>query len=288
MNSSEELDLGELVLRLWARRWLLLVFVVVFAAGSIAVAFLLTPMYRSTVVMVPAGAGKEGMSGLGSALGQLGGLASLAGVRVGANDTQTQEAIAVLESREFTEAFINDRALLPELFYSDWDKANKRWIHEHTLVQGFKRFDAIRTVTKDKETGLVRLEILWRDPMRAAAWANALVERLNAEMRARAITRSRDSLGFFEAELARTATIETRQAISRLMESQINERMLANTTQEYAFRVVDRALPADRRDVARPNKPLLVILGSLAGLVLGASYVFASAALRGSRSRSPS
>ncbi len=285
-NSSAEIDLGEILLRLWARRWLLLVFVVVFTSLGIAAAFLITPKYSATAVMVPAGADKDGMSSLGSALGQLGGLASLAGVRVDGGDTQTQEALAVLQSREFTEAYIRDNALLPELFASEWDAAGKRWRKAPpTLARAYKYFNAVRSIEREKDSGLVKLAIVWRDRERGAQWANGLIDRLNAEMRSRAIARSESSLSYLEKELAGTATLETRQAISRLIESQINHRMFANTSHEYSFRVVDRALPADAQDPASPNKPLLVIGGFLVGLLLGTCYVLAAAALRGIRGR---
>jgi LPS O-antigen subunit length determinant protein (WzzB/FepE family) len=53
------------------------------------------------------------------------------------------------------------------------------------------------------------------------------------------------------------------------MEAQINQRMLANVTQEYAFRTVDRAMPPDPDDVVRPNKVVLAALGPTAGFIFG-------------------
>jgi uncharacterized protein involved in exopolysaccharide biosynthesis len=113
------------------------------------------------------------------------------------------------------------------------------------------------------------VSVEWRDPVLAADWVNDLVGRLNAEMRSRAIAATEASVGYLEKELATTSTIETKQAIARLMEAQINQKMLANVTQEYAFRIVDRALPPDPKDVVWPNKLLLVALGPIVGLIVG-------------------
>jgi hypothetical protein len=172
------------------------------------------------------------------------------------------------------------------LFPDRWDKAVGKWKvapdKRPTLAQAFKRFhEGIRFVSRDKLTGLVTLDIEWEEPLRAAEWANELTSRLNSEMRARAIARTSASLGFLEKELSTTAAVETRQAISRLVEVQINQRMLANVTHEYAFRVVDRALPPDLGDPVRPRKALLLILGPVVGFVLGVVAVVTSAALRG-------
>ncbi len=101
----------------------------------------------------------------------------------------------------------------------------------------------MRSVSKDKQTGLITLAIEWRDPVQAASWANELVARLNAEMRARAIARTSASIDYLQKELANTSEVETKRAMDRVMEAQINKRMLATVTEEYALRVVDRALP---------------------------------------------
>jgi uncharacterized protein involved in exopolysaccharide biosynthesis len=290
VTRDSEIDLRRAASVLWSRRWWLVISVAVFTAGCIAAAFLLTPKYRATAVMVAASIDRNGLGSLGSALGQLGGLATLAGVNIGSGDTQTQEALAVLESREFTEAFIRDEQLMPQFYPDRWDSKARRWKGPQeewpTLPQGFRYFDTrVREVTRDKTTGLITLEIEWHDPVKAAEWANELVTRVNAEMRTRALESAAASVAYLEKELTSTAVVETRRAVSRLLETQINQRMLANVTQEYAFRVVDRALPPDPKDVASPNRLLLFLLGPLLGLIFGALAALTVDALTVPRNR---
>ena len=193
--------------------------------------------------------------------------------------------MAVLQSRQFTEQFLADRNLLPVLFARKWDAAAKTWRGDKqswpTLADGYRYFhNEIRSVSRNKETTLVSLTVEWKDPRSAADWANDLVDRLNAEMRRRAIARTSSSLSYLESELTGTQTIETRQAISRLVEAQINQRMLANVTRDYAFRFVDRALPADLDDEVWPPKVLFVVLGALGGLAISVGWLLLSRALR--------
>ena len=269
-------DLRAVLAKLWSRRLWIVAGAVVFAVFFGVLAFTMTPIYSSSTILVPANNDRSGLqSALGSTLGQLSGLAALVGVGVNTGNAQTQEALAILRSREFTEAFIRDENLMPELFSTQWDAAENRWIGEEegwpTLAQAYQYFnDSIRTVTLTPQTGLVTLTIEWTDPEKCAQWANKLVERLNAEVRARAIANSNASIGFLERELETTGAVETRQAINRLMEVQINQRMLANVTREYAFRVADRAMPSDPNDEIRPNKPVLLLLGWLFGAMVGA------------------
>jgi uncharacterized protein involved in exopolysaccharide biosynthesis len=178
--------------------------------------------------------------------------------------------------------------LMPELFPKRWDAQAKRWKGPQqqwpSMARGFKYFDKkVRTVTRDKITSLIKVEIEWKDPAEAALWANTLVGRLNAEMRSRAIASTTASLGYLEKEVATTSTVETRMAISHLMEAQINQRMLANVTEEYAVRVVDRALPPDPRDMVWPQKVLLLAMGPAFGLLCGIFVTLVSGAFSGSK-----
>jgi uncharacterized protein involved in exopolysaccharide biosynthesis len=263
------------LVKLWGRRLWILASALLFTVLFGILAFNMTPVYSSATVLVPANNDRSGLqSALGSTLGQLSGLAALVGVGVSTSSAQTQEALAVLRSREFTEGFIRDENLMPELFSAQWDAAAGRWLGEEedwpTLAQAYQYFhNNLRTVTL-ANTGLVTLAIEWTDPEKSALWANRLVERLNEEVRSRAIANTNASIGFLERELEATSAVETRQAINRLMEVQINQRMLANVTREYAFRVADRALPPDPDDEIRPNKPVLLLLGWLFGMMVGA------------------
>lgn len=68
-------------------------------------------------------------------------------------------------------------------------------------------------------------------------------------------------------------TVEARAAVGRLMEAQINQRMISNVTEEFAFRVIDPAYAPDRGDRARPKRMLMILFGILVGGVLGSAVV---------------
>lgn len=267
-------DLRLLFDKLVAKRWWVVASIFLSTAIFITAAFVITPVYRASTVLISASAERDSLSGsLNSALGQLGGLASLAGVGLGSSDAATEEALAVLRSRQFTERFISDANLMPELFSDQWDVVAGNWKEGGrdipTPAKAFKRFRDIRTVTQDKKTGLVILQVDWTDRNKAAAWANELAQRLNSEMRNRAIEKAEASVSFLEKELASTSVVETRQAINRLIEAQIKQRMLANVTKEYAFRVVDKAMAPDSDDPFKPQKLVLIVMGPLVGIVVG-------------------
>jgi uncharacterized protein involved in exopolysaccharide biosynthesis len=277
LRTTGEVDLRELAARLWAGRWWIALSAFIVTAVFAAVAFFSTPIYRATVVAVPASSDRGAMGGLGAALGQLGGLAALAGIELG-SDTKVEEALAVLRSRELTERFIRENDLLPELFYKKWDAQTGQWKVEGrkqpTLAKGAKFFDSkVRKIDHNTKSGLITIDIEWRDPEKAAAWANAIVAKMNEEMRARAIARTNASVGYLQKELAQTEAVDTRAVINRLMEAQLNERMYANVTQEYALRIVDSAMVPEADEPVRPKKAILLALGLGFGALLGAFAV---------------
>jgi uncharacterized protein involved in exopolysaccharide biosynthesis len=264
---------GEILSALWADRTRLALVTLSCVAASGLYAFTATPVYRASVVMSPAASSRAPMPG-SNILGQLGGLASLAGVSLEARDSTTEEALAVLRSREFIEHFISDHDLLPQLFPRHWYSIVGKSLvpsgRRPTLGKGFKYFNnEVLSVSRDKRTGLVVLAIDWREPNEAARWANELVGRLNSEMRLRAESNATAYTEYLEKELSTTQLVETRQAISRLMEVQINQKMVASVTPEYAFRTVDRALPPDVDDRVSPKRLLIVAVGAVLGLLLG-------------------
>lgn len=260
---------------LWRRRALIGICSLVCAGLLLGLAFRLTPIYRSTAILIPATPDKSVMGGgLSSALGSVGDLASLAGLNLN-SDQAAEEALAVLESEQLSRKFIADNNLMPVLFAKLWDPATGSWKvpppKQPTPGKAFKAFERIRYISKSTKTGLITLQIDWRDRNLAATWCNGLVNALNAEMRQRAISSADASLKFLEREASQTTDIGTRDAVNHLIENQIKQRMLANVTEDYALRFVDHGLVADVDDPIRPKKVLMTAAGLILGMLIGVS-----------------
>lgn len=76
---DDEIDLRELFATLWSGKWLIMLVTLMFALGGVAYALYKPNIYQASVLLAPAN--DEGnVGGIG---GQLGGLASLAGINLG-------------------------------------------------------------------------------------------------------------------------------------------------------------------------------------------------------------
>src|ERR1700693_1799588 len=100
-DQSSQADLAEVVTirtlgaQIAANAWWVIAFTVAGAALMLAAGFLVTPVYRATAVLLPAGGERSGLSSmLGSALGQFGGLAALVGINTNREDVSSEETLA--------------------------------------------------------------------------------------------------------------------------------------------------------------------------------------------------
>jgi len=272
-NQADEISLKDIADALLARRWLIVLMTIGFAIGGAAVAFLLPEKYEASIVLSPVDDSAGGkLGGAGSLLSQFGGLAALGGINVGGSGKKA-EAIATLQSHGLTENFIRDNNLLPILYADQWDAERKAWKTQDpdkvpTVWKAEKKFaKKIRSIGEDKKTGLVTLTIESTDAELAAQWAKDLVDRANRDLRAREIKQSQTNLAYLNDQLTKTSVVELQKAIYSLIEAEIKKVMIANGSDEFAFRVVDPPRIAEER--SSPKRGLIVAVGLFLGFMLG-------------------
>jgi len=275
MQEEDEIDLLEYWRVIWGKRVLILAVVFVTSLVAAGISLTMPNIYRAEVVLAPVSDGAKS-GGLSSALGSLGGLASMAGVSLGGGGSVEQN-LAVLKSRKFLWQFIKDEKLMPILFEDAWDAGKKTWKQDDpekqpSLWDAYRIFTGILSVTQDKKTGLVTIAIEWRDAALAAEWSNMLVHRLNEFLRQQAIHRSNGNLDYLNKELSRTHVADMRTALFELISQQQKKAMLANTQKEFAFQVIDEAVAPDKK--SKPKRALIVILSAFVAGFLSVIFVF--------------
>ena len=243
---------------------------------AIVAALLMTEIYRAEATLAPVTEDPAGA--MGGLMNQFGGLASLAGINLGASSGgKMEEALAVLQSRQFLGQFIKDNQILPVLFAEQWDSQNKKWLVENeadipTDWDAFKAYITMLEVESDVKTGMIKLAIEWEDPVLASIWVNQLVQRLNQHQKRLAIEEAQKSIKYLEEQLGKTGVVEMRQAMFNLIEAQTKNIMLANVRDEYVFKVIDPAVVPEER--IKPKRKLMVVLGFMVGLMLAVFLAF--------------
>ncbi|MEP7242278.1 MAG: Wzz/FepE/Etk N-terminal domain-containing protein [Gammaproteobacteria bacterium] len=261
-----------------AWRYKLLIGGVTLAAIAIAIYLAMTAplIYRAEVVVTPVREGGPG-STASSLLGQFGGLASLAGINLGANTGVGPEAQALLESRRLIEEFVRRNKLVPVLFPHS-SPPPSLWL----AVRDFRK-DVV-TVQLDKRTGITTVSVEWTDPRTAATWANGLVALANELLRARALESASRNIEFLHKQIAQTNVLELQHVMYNIIETETKTLMLANARAEYAFMVVDPAVAPEER--SSPRRAVMVVTGAALGFIGGSLLAFLHNALSRRRRQS--
>lgn len=250
----------------WKEKLLIAVTVLFGTVLSLAYVLLADEWFESEILLAPVveQSGPQLPSDLGS-------IASLVGMDLGGSNVQ--ESRAVLQSRDLAREFIQDNQLLP-IFYSDvWSEEDHQWLVSDEdeipdIRDGIKYFaENVLSIRDAGGSDLLSLVIRWKDPELAALWATELVDRVNFEMRTRALEEAETSVKYLTKKLLDTSHVATQQAISNVLERELQRYVLAEGNTQFAFRIVDSAqVPKYPK---YPQKALIVATTILFSAVIG-------------------
>ena len=290
---DDEIDLRELFGIIWQGKWWIIAITFVFAVGSVIYSLSLPNIYKSEATLAPTEEASGG--GLSQMAGQLGGLASLAGVNLGGGNTdKTTIALEILKSRAFIKGFVEKSDILPELMaVEEWNRGSgvvfnnelynpdtKEWVREveppkqpepssWEYVKVFR--ESVLEVSKDDTTGLVTIAVNHQSPEVAEQWVVWLIEEINNHMRERDIQEAQRSLEYLDKELQSTSLSDMQQVFYQLIEKQTQTIMLANVRPEYIFQTLDPAVVPEQK--AKPSRALICIIGTFLGGFLSVGFV---------------
>ncbi len=231
---------------------------VVGAVAATIFTIVATPMYRAETTITEVH--DANMGGGGGISGQLGGLASLAGVTLGAGSSQNRDAEAILKSRRLAQQFIER--------YDLTGKIMAKSTAPPTLWRAVARFRKnVLNVDEDRRNGVTTISMYWRDPKEAALWANNFVALANELIRNRAAADAQRNIGYLNEQLKQTSSVEVQHAMYNLIESETKTLMLAAGRAEYAFSTIDPAVPPELS--ASPKVAVIILIGIVVGIFAG-------------------
>ena len=289
---DDEIDLRELFSVLWAGKKLIVGITAIFALVAVFYALSIPNQYRATAIVSPA---QDSGGGLSGALGQLGGLASLAGVSIGGGESsEAQVAQEIMRSRGFIEEFISENNLAVEVFAAEgWDMGSNQleinadiydvdsslWLRDASAGKTadpsgwelFKKFSGMFSVSEDKKTGMVSISVEYFSPQLAKEWVDRLVIGINQHMQSRKLEKVNINIQYLEAQIQKTSIAEMREVFYTIIEEQIKSKMLAEASPEYAFVTVSPAMVPEEK--SQPKRALICILGTLLGGMLSVLWV---------------
>jgi LPS O-antigen subunit length determinant protein (WzzB/FepE family) len=293
-NQDDEIDLAELWRAIWAGKFTIIIISMIFAVGSVYFALSKPNIYKASTILAPVSS-EGGAGGLGALAGQLGGLASMAGISLGGGGgDKTALALEILKSRSFIENFINKHDLLVPLMASKswdmatdtlildielYDAASQKWIREVKTPKKqepspwevYKEFSSLISISQDKTSSMVSIAVEFYSPEIARQWLTWLIQDINEYMREQDQIEANASIEYLTKQLAniKVSTMET--VFYQLIEEQTKNMMLIMVKEEYVLKTVDPAQVPDTKD--KPKRALIVVLGTMIGGIISVLIV---------------
>lgn len=290
---DDEIDLGELWRAIWAGKFTIIAISFIFAAASIFFALSKPNVYKASAILAPASS--EGSGGLAGLAGQFGGLASMAGINLGGSGgDKTALSLEILKSRSFIENYIAKHELLvPIMAGENWDMAtdtlilddelydqvNSKWLREAkppkksepSSWEAYKQFSGLLSVSQDKTTSMVSIEIEYFSPTMAKQWLTWLISDVNDFMRDQDQKEAQDSIDYLTNQLENIQVTTMETVFYQLIEEQTKSMMLTKVKAEYVLKTIDPSQVPDEK--AGPKRALIVVLGTMLGGMLSVLIV---------------
>ena len=282
---DHEIDLKELFDVLLAGSRKIIAITAVFAIASVIYALSIPNQYKATVLLAPAQTDNSSLSGT---MGQLGGLASFAGISIGGGEaSEFKIAQEIMKSWSFIESFIEENDLAVQLSAiegwdieanelkindSVYDIDNKRWLVEKpSSWKLFTSFSEIVSIGEPGISGLLPISIEHYSPHVAKQWLDLYISAINKHMQERQMVKISNNIEYIETQIEKTSITEMQKVFYTIIEEQIKNKMLAEASPDYVFVAVSPSMVPEER--SHPKRTVIVIIGTLFGGILSVLLV---------------
>lgn len=266
MDTRTEVDIIRLIWR--GRKILIGVWLGVVALVGLYLCFA-ERYYDEEVLVIPnqaaidlIGRGKKDILSLNPLSGVLG-KGQLTGVHA--------EAATILQSIHFLASFVKKENILPVLFADKWDESRHAWDLDADEVPptpeaGARYFKKhLLDVQISANADEIRIIVTWNNAEQGAKLANALVTAVNDDVRHRYATEARAHYQAILALMQKPGLpLDVQAMLASTAVDKLDVLTMANVEPDFAFKVIDPALP-----ITQPSFPKVFITLAVA-IVLGA------------------
>lgn len=285
---DDEIDLSELFHVLWDKKFYIGAISSIFSLISIIYALMLPNIYQSKATLMAV----EQSSGMSGMVGRYSGMASLAGISLDSKSgSKDQEAIARIKSFEFfSNNFLPNMKLENLMAVKKWNQASntltyyagdfnsesRQWLRKAkpprsnipTSQEAYEEFVEIMSVNKDKKTNLVTLMVEHKSPFIAQQWVEIMINQIDQVMRDQDRQTATKSIEYLNSLAPTVINEDIKKALSALQQEQMKRLMMVEANDNYIFKVLDSPIVPEVK--SRPKRSLIVIWGTILGMVLSA------------------
>jgi len=274
-------ELSEIISSIWSFKLYIFAICFVCAAISVVIAINTPNTYRAEALV----ASTESLQGQNQSMGELGGLASLAGIsNLSDNDFKTEVAQAKMSTKEFVYEFISKYDLVAKLVAAkQWneetgeltydaeifDEQNKQFLLPSNINPNwlaYKEFTDNLLIDKEK-SGLLVISYEHISPVLSQFIVENLIKEINALMQAYDVKQADDSIKYLTEKLTQTRIADMEAVFYKLIEEQTKNKMLNEIKSEYIFTTIDPAIVPEEK--SGPKRAFIVVVSIILGGILG-------------------
>lgn len=282
---DDEIDLKDLLKVLWIQKKIIIFISSLGALISVIVSLSLSNIYLSESTLLPT----SQEDSLASKLGSLSSLSSIAGVALPKESvSKSDEAIERIKSFDFfSKNFLPNIKLenitavkkwLPDtnsLVYDKkiYDSEQKKWIDGiPSEQQAYKTYQEILGINAPLKTPFVRISIQHESPVIAQRWVEIIIKQINETMRTNDADQAKKSILYLNKIASSTNVQSIKDAISSLLESQMQTLTLTSSNEMYVFKIIDAPIIPENK--FKPSRAIICILGTLISVFIGLFIAF--------------
>ncbi len=284
-DNNTELDLTEIFTTVWDNKKLIGSITSIAAILSVIVALILPNIYVSKSLLVPTSQ-EDSLSSKLSGLSSFAGIAGVALPKTGSN--KSEEGVERIRSFEFFSTYflpsiqLENIVAVKKWIPSDnsivydkkiFDKTSNQWPEGRPSAQeAYKFYGEALSIIQDKKTSFVSISIEHYSPYIAQKWVSIIIKEINESMRKVDQKQAENSIDYLNRSAQTTNVQPIKEAIAKLLESQMRTLMLTASNEAYVFKVIDSPIVPEKK--SKPSRSLICILGTILGGLLSMIIIF--------------
>ncbi len=269
-SAANDVSLKQIIELIWSRKILIILTTSAFSLFSIIYSLSLNDIYTAEAILAPT---ENTVSQNSNILG----FADLAGFNLSSDSVnKVTLGIETIKSLSFFKNFIkNNNVLVNLLAAKRWDKNTQKVIIDRSIYnessnewnlydngepniqQAYEKFRKLLSVSKDFQTGLIILKVDHISPEVAKDWNDWIIRDINMLSQSLEISRSEKAIGYLNEQINLSTYNNARELMFRIFETELNNIMIAKTTPDYLFNIIDPAVVSYKK--SKPFRSIIVL-----------------------------
>jgi len=257
---SEEINLLDYLKVIQKHKKLIIFIVAIAAAATVVTSLLMTPVYEAKAVIAPASQwnAPSGMSGL----------AVQFGIAAPPSNNVT-EIVNLLNSNILRERMIEKYNLLHVFFKKE---ELEKQSENKKIWAGLNYLKGALKVSYKQKDNIIEISMQFKDPKMAAEIVNYTISELTDYMSSEAKRVAETNKKYLESQIDKISDPFIKTKIYSLIAQQIEQSMMAEVKENFAFKVLDPPKVPDKR--IKPKRRQMVMISFVTSLFAGIFAAF--------------